>query len=261
MRISILVPTLGEKPDATERLLNSLNVQTFNDFQVVIVSQDNHDDISRLITEYDHMDIVQVRLDVKGLSHARNCGIKYADGDVILLADDDCWYPENALERIKTLFEENSEAIIATQIYDPVRGESYKKYGKVCKKIDNRYALMSKSSIEISFRADRVNNSFDENFGLGATYVCCEENDFLLTAFKNGIGIRYIPEVTVYHEKKKRGRTSNQVLAKGALYKKHFGLLFSLIVLLRDLIVKRENNFSSFMEGYKGYAALMRKSG
>ena len=45
---------------------------------------------------------------------------------------------------------------------------------------------MSKSSIEISIKRNKIKKDFDENFGLGAKYVCCEEVDFLINNFSKG---------------------------------------------------------------------------
>ena len=112
---------------------------------------------------------------------------------------------------------------------------------------------MSKSSIEVAFKKDLViNKKFDERLGLGGEFVCGEEVDFLLSNYEKN-AIFYIPEVTVYHKKKENGSSSKQIIAKGAIYGKNFNIFICLLVLLRDLMLKKEKNFKYFFEGYNEY--------
>ena len=48
MKFSILLPTLGIRKQEVDRLFKSLNGQTYKDFEIVIVSQVNHDNINKL---------------------------------------------------------------------------------------------------------------------------------------------------------------------------------------------------------------------
>ena len=112
---------------------------------------------------------------------------------------------------------------------------------------------MSKSSIEVAFKKDLVlNKKFDERLGLGSEFVCGEEVDFLLSNYEKN-AIFYMPEVTVYHKKKENGSSNKQIIAKGAIYGKNFNIFICLLVLLRDLMLKKENNFKYFFEGYNEY--------
>ena len=42
MKVSILLPTLGERIDELKRLFNSLEEQTNKSFELIIISQGNH---------------------------------------------------------------------------------------------------------------------------------------------------------------------------------------------------------------------------
>ncbi len=98
--ISILVPTLCEREDEIKRLLKSLSDQTVNQFEIVFVTQSNHAILKSIIDSYRHLDIVHVELDRKGLSYARNQGLIQCKGEIILLSDDDCWYKNDAVEKL-----------------------------------------------------------------------------------------------------------------------------------------------------------------
>ena len=252
--LSILVSTLGTRPKELDRLLKSLDSQIYRNFEIILISQNNHNVVAELIKKYKNLNIKHGKQKIKGLSRGRNYGLRLVSGDIVIISDDDCWYPADGLLTIKNIFDTHKDIDISlTEIYDDDKKEKYKNYRDHLLCIKNRFQLMSRSSIEISYRVDRIKLLFDENFGLGARYVCCEEIDFLLRAFNNSGKILFSPVVTVFHPKKEKQRTRGQIIAKGAIYRKHYNLIVAAIVLFRDIIIKREFNFIDFMIGYFKY--------
>ena len=254
MLISLLVPTLGERKNELVRLFDSIVNQSYKNSEVVVVSQDNHELVSEICDNYKEvLKIKHLKSRIKGLSLARNIGLGAISGDVVVLSDDDCWYPSDAVGAIASEFAGSPDTdLLLTQIFDPVERVLYKDYGKKEKNITKPVELLSRSSIELAFRKDE-NILFDELFGLGGVYQSCEENDFLIRYLKAGKKILYAPIVTVYHKKKQAGRTQTQLTAKGAFYSKNFGFIVSNVVLLRDLIKKKQNNYKFFWQGYFDY--------
>lgn len=254
MKISVLVPTLGTREKEIRRLLETLEKQSYKDFEIIFVTQDNHEIVKDIICKYSNLDIKQIEMSVKGLSRARNRGLEQASGEIVVLSDDDCWYPANAFEIIVNAFKKRQCAkIVLSQIFDPEKNIPYKNYTSNEEYVGNKLQLMSKSSIEVAFKKDLVmNKKFDERLGLGSEFVCGEEVDFLLSNYEKN-AIFYIPEVTVYHKKKENGSSNKQIIAKGAIYGKNFNIFICLLVLLRDLMLKKENNFKYFFEGYNEY--------
>ena len=254
-KISVIVPTLGTRKDELLRLFESIACQAYKAIEVVVIVQDNYDTISKLCELYSNqLNIIYVPTNIKGLSHARNIGISYSSGNILLLSDDDCWYEKQAIGRIANFFDKNEEIdILLTQIYDPKRNEPYKVYSNKSKKLLKKTELLSKSSIEIAYRRSGLIINFDELFGLGGIYVAGEENDFLIRSLKANKWIQYEPFVTVYHEKKGKKESNKQLIAKGAFYSKNFGFAISNLVLLRDLLIKHQNNYRWFWNGYFDY--------
>lgn len=257
--LSLLVPTLGERPAELQRLLDSLAEQTYKNIEVVIISQGNHQIIANQCEVYQNsLTIKHLRSDIKGLSLARNMGLREQLGDIVILSDDDCWYPADAMQSIADTFKSQPEAdILLTQIFDPIDNVPYKNYGKNAKRLTKATELLSRSSIELAFRKDD-SILFDELFGLGATYASGEENDFLIRYLKAKKVIVYQPMITVYHQIKKTQSSQKQLIAKGAFYAKHFGFFVSNIVLLRDLVKKKQNNYKWFWKGYYDYRKRKR---
>ena len=255
LRISILIATLGERRDEMIRLFDSLTAQDYIDLEVVVVAQNGFELIKKLCDSYsDRLDIRYIATEKAGLSRARNIGLRESSGDIVLITDDDCWYREGALEDIATFFINDEDIdILLTQIYDPVSGTTYKRYPRKKAVLTNTIQVLTKSSDEIAIRMKGPVLEFDESFGLGAEYVAGEENDYLVRALKNGKVIHYEPIITVYHRKKLGGSSSDQLIAKGAFYAKNFGFAVSNMVLLRDLLKKRQNNYKWFWKGYYEY--------
>lgn len=254
-KVSVIVPTVGDRKTEIIRLFESIVCQDYKAVEVVVVAQDNFDTISNLCGLYSsQLNIVYVQTNKKGLSRARNIGVKESSGEILLLSDDDCWYERRAIGRVVAFFDHNEDIdILLTQIYDPIANVLYKAYPVDSRKLTRPTELLSKSSIEIAYRRRGQIISFDELFGLGGVYVAGEENDFLIRSLKGNKRIQYEPFVTVYHEKKAKRESNNQLLAKGAFYSKNFGFVVSNIVLLRDLLKKHQNNYRWFWNGYFDY--------
>lgn len=258
--VTIIVPTLGKREYELNRLFQSLNKQTNLDFEVVVISQENHSLVEDVCKKYsDRMQIKHKQINRKGLSVARNEGIKISEGEIIILSDDDCWYPEEAIEYILFQFKVHIDMdILLTKIYDPICECEYKKYIEKEEQIRTKIPLLSKSSIEIAYKKEVAIN-FDERFGLGAEFVAGEENDFLIRSLENNKKIYYVPQTTVYHERKKVSESNQQIVAKGAFYSKNFNFVIANLILLRDLIKKKQNNYRWFFYGYYKFKKDNRK--
>lgn len=203
MIVSILLPTLGERVEELKRLFDSLENQTNKSFELIIVTQLNHEKVESMLYNYTFV-YKQIKIDRKGLSHARNIGMKYVKGNILSLSDDDAWYPENAIEKIINYSKKIKEEVLCFQIYDPLSKSLYKNYSKH-KQIVKKREILRKSSIEICINLDKVclnQVSFNENFGLGTLNNSGEENLLLYNLFLLGKKIVFINETVIFHQKK-----------------------------------------------------------
>lgn len=257
MKFSVLVPTLGLREIELERLLKSLDCQTFKDFEVVVVTQINHDAIKKLVSECKNLQIKHICLDRKGLSYARNKGLEHCSGEWVLLSDDDAWYPADGLEKLNKYTQIGDYNVILTQIYDPIKDMPYKSYKTNSFEIKNKFQLMSKSSIEIAFKRESANKNFDENFGVGAKFPCGEEIDFLIKNFSKHKYL-YVPEISVYHLKKVGNDSEMQQYAKGAIYAKHYGRFTAKLILLRDKLKGRNTDKKIFWKGFNEFKSIAK---
>ena len=95
-RISVIIPVYKvEQYLAT--CLESVLAQTFDDFEVICVNDGSPDNCGKILENYAKKDnrIKVITQENKGLSMARNQGLKVARGDYIFFLDsDDCIHPE-----------------------------------------------------------------------------------------------------------------------------------------------------------------------
>jgi glycosyltransferase involved in cell wall biosynthesis len=102
--ISLLVATLG-RVDELNRLLASLENQDAG-FEVLVVDQNPDDRLAPVLAAHSRLAARHLRSE-RGLSRARNVGLRAAQGDLIAIPDDDCWYPAGLLARVEEWFRQN----------------------------------------------------------------------------------------------------------------------------------------------------------
>jgi len=82
-------------------------MQTYANFELIVVDQNDDDRLVPILKDYkEKFSILHLR-SKKGLSRARNVGLRYVSGDIVAFPDDDCWYPPDLLERVANFFEEH----------------------------------------------------------------------------------------------------------------------------------------------------------
>ena len=103
MKFSLVMATLGRSVEI-ERLFNSLVNQTYKNFEVIVVDQNEDDRVVKLVEQFrDRLEFVYVHSE-KGLSRARNVGLKHIHGDLVAFPDDDCWYHPDVLAHVAGRF-------------------------------------------------------------------------------------------------------------------------------------------------------------
>ena len=97
---SVVVPTLGRVAEL-ETLLRRLEMQTFRDFEVIVVDQGAPGPAPRGLA----LDLAVVRTAVRGAVRSRNTGSSCARGEVLAFVDDDCQPMPDWLARARQRFD------------------------------------------------------------------------------------------------------------------------------------------------------------
>jgi glycosyltransferase involved in cell wall biosynthesis len=128
-KISVIVPTYN-RPAFLERALSSIDAQTFQDFEVIVVN-DGGSPVSEVTKRHDKVMLIEHTKN-KGLAAARNTGIKAATGEYIcFLDDDDVLYP-NHFEVLINAMKDGAQVVYTDahwwhneQTYDKVLSEDF----------------------------------------------------------------------------------------------------------------------------------------
>ena len=285
MRFSLIIGTLN-RADTLGSCLESLLKQSFTDYEIIIIDQSNDDLTEKLVDSLHSEKIIYKRVSFKGLSKARNEGLKYARGDFLCLIDDDAYYNEDYLSNaLRTLTEgKDKKTIVSGYIFDTVNKRDFAKYDHTRNNLSlNTIQIIRtcpSAALIIPIQVMVECGAFDEKLGVGAEYGAGEETDLLLRAIQRDYHVIYSESVKLKHpypipEKSTSTDNSNNKMwyyykGIGALYKKHlllskeFHLIHPFLVLWTKFIIKfflpfRYNHtrvryeIRGFVEGLKGY--------
>ena len=245
---SLIVCTV-DRNEHIKRLFVSLQQQTFRQFEVSVVDQNEDDRLVSLIDTFRADFPIRHVRSQRGLSRARNVGITAAQTELIAFPDDDCWYTPDTLSQVVELFLQDSSLQIATGRTLDAQGQpSVSPTGLSQCAISRDNFLSCGNSNGIFIRSSLLNaiGNFDEQLGVGAQtpYQSGEEADLLLRAIAFGAKLIYFPQVTVHHDQvvgqdnpKRVERAAKYGAGFGALLRKHhFSLAYFGWRILRPLI-------------------------
>ena len=117
MRVSVILP-LYNKALYVRRALDSISVQTFKDFEVIVVDDGSTDESVRVVAEHDDKRIRLISQQNAGPGAARNRGAMEARGEFLAFLDaDDEWLPEYLEESLNLLEHYGTEVAAITSGY------------------------------------------------------------------------------------------------------------------------------------------------
>lgn len=122
MKISIVVPVYNTPPEAFSRCLRSILSQTHPDFETIVIDDGSQDSLSPQYEALCALDsrVRYLKTENRGVSHARNTGIRVASGDYIAFVDADDTVSENFLAEAAGLAAGyNADAVIGRIAHYP----------------------------------------------------------------------------------------------------------------------------------------------
>lgn len=209
--ISIVVPVYNAEK-YLEQCLNSIQNQTYKNFEVILVNDGSMDHSESIC-----MDFVKVDTRFKyftkengGASSARNFGLDNVTGDYITFIDADDWVDENHLEvLINNIKENNSDmAVSSIKKFDNVSNFEFRVYSKQEKYLLNYNKLNREEFLVILPKLIHASNSYkiavsklfkkelvtDVRFDESIIYG--EDLDFFFKLYNKVNSISYVDEVT-----------------------------------------------------------------
>jgi glycosyltransferase involved in cell wall biosynthesis len=203
--VSLVVCTLGERRAQLERLLDSLGRQEFKSFEVILVDQNPSGLLDDIVQSRGReLSLKHVRSN-RGLSLARNVGLRHASGEVVGFPDDDCWYLTDTLSLVADFFDRNPGIdILLGRTIDQFGSPSLSPTRKDSGAVNKRNIWTSGNSNTLFVRAGAIpdNGGFDEEIGVGAStrFQSGEETDFVLSLMENEARAVYSFDLKICHE-------------------------------------------------------------
>ncbi len=214
---SVIIPTYN-RANFLKKAIDSVLSQSYEHYEIIVIDDGSVDNTKELIKSYCSQKIIYVRQDNKGVSEARNLGIKISTGTFIAFLDDDDLYHENKLEvcfgylkkRIDTNFFCSNFMFIDEKGDKTMRGDVINNYSEVNLHNIAMFDLIHTSSVVIRKVAIGENTLFPREQKVSEDYYMWSE------ILKNGNGYN-IPETLTYF----RQHGKNTKISSLQLYKEN----------------------------------------
>lgn len=209
---TVCVPTIR----ATTLLatVDAIRRQTWQDWELIVVGQGDSPDLMQVAEQIERLDsrIRYVHFAQKGISIARNAGLRVARGDWIAMTDDDCEPAEDWLAILAEYFQSDRSIslvggplvrpprprkqigfcpnlIVAEAIYDPAATPGLPPRG---------WNWVGANFAVTRALVDRV-GLFDEQLGAGTCFPAGEDTDYKLRIEALSLKQASTPRAIVYH--------------------------------------------------------------
>jgi GT2 family glycosyltransferase len=220
--ISIIVATLSEHDLIP--LLNSLEAQTCDKYECIIVDQSQERKAERIVSNF--RNVRYVHSTKKGNSLNRNIGVSHARMPILAFPDDDCFYSQDVVERVLKTFELRPQlAGISGTWHDSGTGRMVMggKRGKFATSF-NVWSAVTNLTIFLHKEIVCSVDGYSEGFGLGSgVFEGGEETDLVLKILERGGKILYVPQIRIWHRQENYTLTNPE---KQWGYEEAWGALF-----------------------------------
>jgi len=203
MKISFVIPSVDREKKLQECIIGiekAYEYAKFADIEILVIFQGRQEN---MVIKTKYLELISFyHIDERGLSRARNFGIKKSKGEYLVFIDDDTLIREDFLDILLKKNTSLGVAAFCCRDTDPVKIRFYsvsslKNKPKFLNRLEFRYFAGSAHIIKRS-AIDRI-GFYDENFGIGAKYPGAEESDMFFRLKKYNEEIVYLPKLTVYH--------------------------------------------------------------
>lgn len=246
---SLVVSTLG-RCETILALLASLQAQSFQDFEVIIIDQNDDDRLEAALADSrSSLNLRHIRTPgERGLSRGRNRGWRAATGDLVLFPDDDCWYPADFLSRIAASMASPDIDVLAGRAADEDGRSINGRYATTRQEITRANIWTTQIEWVVTFRRAVLEQvgGYDEDIGVGASsaWQSGEGQDIMLRVLAAGFRCVFDPSIVGHHAELNVTEPDRAMCDKGRQYgrgmghvlRKHrFGLLSKMNWLMRPL--------------------------
>ncbi len=252
--LEILIATMDRGDLSFLEAIFSRSVDQIKEAITIVNQSKKH----KLSSNYSNINVIN---DTRfGISRSRNMAINKSSRKLLWILDDDCEILPDAYEHIITAHNSYQQSIIAFQTLRKEDGKLFGKYpafAPACRrgrKALDRKELKNVLSPEITLKRAAVienNMSFDQRFGLGATYQDSENYVFLIDAMEAGMETQFYPAAISRHKSTTSSDEADSdrlIYARGALAARDGRLMATLLNFKYSFFLMRKGYVKSFYE-------------
>ncbi len=245
MRVSVIVCTRN-RSDTISPCLESIAAAVSSaapiEAEVIIVDNGSTDGTPGVIAAWANKQTFPVSLILearKGLSVARNCALRAAQGDLIAFTDDDCRLSSQYINDLLQHDAKDTGLVLRGGRVDlgdlndlPLTikiGTSEQRWQRSTASVRHQNLGDSLLGCNLTMRKELVQviGYFDERLGAGSKIPGGEDIDYIYRAYRSGVTIAYVPNMAVTHMHGRKTPEDGWMLFRsyafgaGALYAKY----------------------------------------
>jgi glycosyltransferase involved in cell wall biosynthesis len=182
-------------------------------WEVIIIDNNSSDDTWNVSQEFIRSSGLKIKYffeKEQGLAHARNRGIREAQGKIIAFTDDDCIVDHFWIMSILQEFSSDSSISVVcgrVELYNkddkPISIRTSNKRTTFSSP-DHLFNLVIGANMAFDRQVFDEVGMFDTDFGPGTKLGSADDSDFLYRVYKRGLTITYSPDVLVHHNHGRR---------------------------------------------------------
>jgi len=224
---SLVVSTKGRGQDL-DKLLLSLQSQTFRDFDVLVVDQNGDERLAPSLAKDWGFPLRRLhRPNDSGLSRGRNVGWRDSRAEFVLFPDDDCWYPSGFLAYAARRLAETGADVLTGRAADDEGRSINGRFEPLAQKVGRDRVWTTQIEWVAVFRRAILQavGGYDERLGVGAStpWQACEGQDIVLRALKLGAACWYDPDLYGHHAELQTTDPDAAMIVKGRAYARGMG--------------------------------------
>ena len=190
--------------------LESVLANTYPNFEVLLVDQSVNQDTEDTIARFrQDPHFRYIRTATQGKARALNLGLAQAEGEIVVLTDDDCTVPPNWLDVLTAIFARYPQVAVAFCNVVPGPHDSAAGFIPAYARQDSKLvrAMWQKFNARgigagMAIRRDAIlaMGGFDECLGPGSVFLSCDDRDIPVRALLKGLWVYETPEAAVVHD-------------------------------------------------------------
>ena len=202
IKLSILIPTIGRKAELDMLLQSIVDAHLSFPFEIIVIDQNPLNFLGEVLKKFECILPIKHHLvTFKGLSKAKNYGVRVAEGDLVCFPDDDCKiFPDTFSKAIDILEKENCDLVFGKCVDENGKDSvlNFQKKEYILNK-ENMLGGFVEATV-VCKRSIFDNFEFDENMGAGTFFGAEEGFDWLYRILsQSSAKAMFSPDIIFYH--------------------------------------------------------------